>query len=113
MVKAQHGSLNVVDEGRFMVLSIPVSAFKAIDDDKDGKLSKVELTEHRCTIAKAISEKVVLKDKRGKLSLQGMMLSSVNSHHSPKEPASQVIVMGRYSLIDSKSVFKIPSCIVW
>lgn len=106
MMVAQHGSLNVVDDGVFMVLSLPVSAFDGIDDDKDGKLSKVEFTEHRTTIAKVISDQVVLQDKSGKLALQGMMLSLVNSHHSPKEPASQLIVMGRYPLVDPKSILQ-------
>ena len=106
MMVAQHGSLNVVDGGVFMVLSLPVSAFKGIDDDKDGKLSKEEFTKHRSTIAKVINEKVVLKDQSGKLFLQGMMLSLVNSHHSPKEPAAQLIVMGRYPLVDPKSVLQ-------
>jgi len=103
---AQHGTLNVMDEGVFMVLSLPVSAFKGIDDDKDGMLSKAEFTLYRPVIASMVLEKVVLKDKNGKLPLQGMMLSPVTPHSSPNEPASQIIVMGRFALVNSNSALQ-------
>ncbi|PKG82129.1 hypothetical protein CXF85_14615 [Colwellia sp. 75C3] len=100
MIVAQHGTLNVVDDGVFMVLSLPVSAFEGIDDDKDGKLSSKEFTEHRPAIIKSIHNNIVLKEENGKVALQGMMLSPVTSHHSPKSPASQLMVMGRYTIIE-------------
>jgi len=100
---AQHGTLNVIDNGVFMVLSLPVSAFEGIDDDNDGKLSNSEFSRHRKAISKLVHKKVVLKDKNGKIALEDMMLSPVTSHHSPKSPASQLIVMGRYSLADPLS----------
>ena len=103
---AQHGTLNVLDDGVFMVLSLPVSAFKDIDDDKDGMLSKAEFTLYRPAIASIILEKVVLKDKNGKLPLQGLMLSPVTPHSSPNEPASQIIVMGRFALVNSSSALQ-------
>lgn len=104
---AQHGTLNILDNGVFMVLSLPISAFDGVDDDNDGKLSSTEFSHHRNAIAKTIHKHVVLKDQSGKLVLQDMMLSPVtshsHSHHSPKVPASQLIVMGRYNLVDSLS----------
>ena len=102
---AQHGTLNVVENGVFMVLSIPVTAFEGIDDDNDGMLSMEEFNTHRPRIAKAVIENVVLRDITGKIPLQGMMLSPVTSHGtsvmphiSPKVPTSQIVVMGRFSL---------------
>ncbi|WP_158967992.1 hypothetical protein [Paraglaciecola sp. L3A3] len=104
MMVAQHGTLNVIDDGVFMVLSLPVSAFSGVDDDQDGKLSKAEFTLHRPAIAKLVNENVTLKDSNGKLTLQGMMLSLVTSHHSPNQPASQLVVMGRYGLTEPASL---------
>jgi len=101
---AQHGTLNVVEDGVFMVLSLPVSAFSGFDDDKDGKLSTAEFSLHRAVIVKAIQEGIVLTDTTGKIALQGMMLSPVTSHHSPNAPTSQLIVMGRFALVDANSV---------
>jgi hypothetical protein len=103
---AQHGTLNVIDDGVFMVLSLPVSAFEGVDDDKDGKLSAIEFTTHRPALIKMIHSKVILKDKSGKLPLQGIILAPVTSHHSPKVPSSQLIVMGRFTLVYPNSILK-------
>ena len=103
---AQHGTLNVIDDSVFMVLSLPVSAFEGVDDDKDDKLSAIEFTTHRLALIKMIHSKVILKDKSGKLPLQGMILAPVTSHHSPKAPSSQLIVMGRFTLVYPNSALK-------
>jgi hypothetical protein len=50
LMVAQHGTLNVVDDGVFMVLSLPVSAFDGVDDDNDGKVSMLEFNNHRGAI---------------------------------------------------------------
>ena len=97
---AQHGTLNILDNGVFMVISLPITAFEGIDDDKDGKLSNAEFTKYRNVITKMVHENVVLKDKNGKLVLEDMILSPVTSHQSPKTPVSQLVVMGRYNLTD-------------
>jgi len=95
---AQHGTLNIIDNKAFMVLSLPVSALQGIDDDKDGKLSKAEFKTHRATISKIITKNVVLTDAEGVIDLEDMILSPVMSHYNPKEPASQLVVMGKYTL---------------
>lgn len=100
---AQHGTLNVVDNGVFMVISLPVSAFDGADGDKDGRLSKAEFDVHRPAIALKVKEKVVLSDKVGKLELKGLILSLVTSHESPKEPATQLVAMGKFILNDLNS----------
>jgi hypothetical protein len=100
---AQQGTLNVLDNGVFMVLSLPISAFEGVDDDNDGKLSNVEFSRHHKVISNLVHEKVILKDNKGKLTLEDMILSPVLSHQSPKSPSSQLIVMGRYSLTDPLS----------
>ena len=40
LMVAQQGTLNVVDDGAFVVMSLPISAFSSVDDDGDGKLSR-------------------------------------------------------------------------
>lgn len=39
LMVAQRGTLNLVGDGGFMVLSLPISAFTGIDDNADGQLS--------------------------------------------------------------------------
>ena len=43
LMVAQHGSLNIVGDGAFMVLSLPASAFEDIDENGDGDISMIEL----------------------------------------------------------------------
>lgn len=106
MMVAQHGTLNVNNDGAYMLLSLPVSAFEGVDDDTDGKLSTVEFAAHRAEIIKMIHNKIVLKDKSGKLALQGIILSPVTPHHSSKAPSSQLIVMGRFTLVHPNSALQ-------
>ena len=55
---ARHGTLNFVDDGAFMVLSLPMSAFEGIDDDGDGKVSMIEFNNHRTGIVGAVRHAV-------------------------------------------------------
>jgi len=102
---AQSGTLNVMEDGVFMVLSLPVSAFEGIDYDKDGLLSNDEFIKHRSLIVAAIIDGVLLSDESGVLPLQGMMLSPVIHHESQSMShnplASQIVVMGRFPLTES------------
>ena len=59
---AQHGTLNIVDDSTFMVLSLHISAFEGVDDDKDGKVSMVEFNSHRAAIVESVGQHVTLSD---------------------------------------------------
>ena len=50
LVVSQRGTLNIVGDGAYMVLSLPVSALSGIDDDHDGLLSVNELRAHGASI---------------------------------------------------------------
>ncbi len=98
LMVAQHGSLNVVDEAIFMVLSLPVSGFKGFDDDGDGLLSIEELNVHREAITNEVHSQIILEDDTKTILLEGIMLSPVVSHEKPKEPVSHLVVMGRFTV---------------
>lgn len=99
MMVAQHGTLNIVDDGAFMVLSLPVSAFNHVDDNNDGELSNAELAHHRANITQTIQNNIVLKANHQALKLEGILLSLVTPHHGTEQNvSSQLIVMGRFSL---------------
>lgn len=98
LMVAQHGTLNIVDDGVFMVLSLPISAFYGIDDDNNGDISVVEFNNHRDAIVQSIRQGVTLRDPQGNCSLEGIMLSPVVSHEQPEQPISQLAVMGRFTL---------------
>ena len=100
MMVAQHGTLNVVGDGAYMVLSLPVSAFEGIDDDNDGLLSMDEFNQHRTTLSEAAEQNIMLRDMNGDCPLQGIMLSPVAEHETAGGLSSQLIVMGRFALED-------------
>ncbi|MFT7286211.1 MAG: hypothetical protein ACI87W_000315 [Halieaceae bacterium] len=101
LMVAQHGTLNMVDDGVFMVLSLPVSAFAGVDDDKDGQVSMLEFNNHRADIMASVREKVTLMDRQGAAALHGLMLSPVAPHDGTSGYLSQVTVLGRFALNDS------------
>ncbi len=98
LMVAQHGTLNFVGTGAFLVLSLPVSAFDGVDDDGDGRLSGAELQAHRAAIEATVVQRVRLADAHGVLPLQGVMLSLSPPDDAPAAPASQLVVLGRYAL---------------
>lgn len=95
---AQHGTLNVVNNGVFMVISLPVTAFEGIDDDHDGKLSQHEFNRHRQIISKAIINNIILKNNNEQATLTGLLLSPVISHSLPTTASSQIVITGRFIL---------------
>lgn len=98
LMVAQHGTLNLVGTGAFLVLSLPVSAFEGVDDDGDGRLSAAELQAHRSAIEATVARRVRLADAQGELPLQGVMLSLSPPEEDPTAPATQLVVLGRYAL---------------
>lgn len=98
LMVAQHGTLNLVGDGAFMVLSLPVSAFDKLDGDLDGSVSMIEFNRRRASIIDSIDQHVRLSNDGDKLPLEGIMLSPVPEHESTDGSFSQLTVMGRFSL---------------
>jgi hypothetical protein len=106
LMGAQHGTLNFVDDGAFMVLSLPISAFDGIDDDDNGKISMIEFNNHRAAIVESVTQNIRLSDKQRNLSLEGIILSPVVPHDASDKSISQLTVMGRFVLVDSNSTLR-------
>lgn len=99
MMPAQRGTLNLVGDGAFMVLSLPVAGLVGTDDDGDGLLSLAELRQHSASIVGQVKDKVRLIDAQGDRPLDGIMLTLVPPDNTPSAPASQLVVMGRFALV--------------
>ena len=100
LMVAQHGTLNVIDDGVFMVLSLPISAFEGIDGDRDGKVTMVEFNNYRGAIVDSIRGNVILGGAEENATLQDLVLSPVQPHDINSGVISQLAVMGRFSLRD-------------
>jgi len=97
-IAAQRGMLNLVRDGAFVVLWMPVSAFSGIDDDGDGKLGAAELKAHQTGIEDMVRGQVRLSVRDAALPLQGLMLSLSPPDQDSAAPADQPVVTGRYRL---------------
>ena len=65
-VVSQRGTLNIVGDGAYMVLSLPVSSLTGFDDDQDGLLSIQELRAHGASIESQIKRGVTLDSDQGR-----------------------------------------------
>jgi hypothetical protein len=106
VIVSQHGTLNIVGDSAFMVLSLPVSAFKGIDDNGDGLLSVAELRAHSASIELQIKQGIQLENNRGVSTLGGLMINTVPPEHDHTAPAKQMVVLGRYDLDSGSSGIK-------
>ncbi|MBU2952681.1 hypothetical protein [Marinobacter sp. F3R08] len=101
LMVAGHGTLNIVDDSAFMVLSLPLSAFDGIDDNGDGDIDLAEFNRHQAAVIETLTQHVVLRDQDRELPLEDIVLSPEESHDhhgTHLDHVSEVIVMGRFAL---------------
>lgn len=98
LMDAQKGTLNLVDDGAFMVLSLPASALHGVDDNGDGMLSRVEVDAHAKNIQTQLLAGAQLLGPDGALPLQVVMIDVQPSGDTPAGGASHLAVLGRFQL---------------
>lgn len=98
LMAAQQGTLNLVGEAGFLVLSVPVSAFRGVDEDADGALSRAELAAHDAAMRTQLLQGVQLLGPGGARPLQLIMVDLSPPDDAPQAAASQVVVLGRFAL---------------
>lgn len=96
LMVAQRGTLNMVEDGTFFVVSVPVSALNGVDDNLDGKLGNAELKQHYTELSAQILEGFRLSDASGPLPVQGLLLNLSHDHGSAGDATGQLIAMGRF-----------------
>ncbi|MBP8018972.1 MAG: hypothetical protein KAY82_02945, partial [Hylemonella sp.] len=98
LVVSQRGTLNIVGDGAYMVLSLPVSAMSGFDDDHDGLLSVDELRAHGASIESQIQQGVSLTSDQGRSALEGIMLNTAPPDSTPTAPSTHLVVLGRFAI---------------
>ena len=102
LMAAQRGTLNLVGDTAFLVLSVPVSALKGVDDNGDGGLSTDELRRHAGAIRTQVQAGVQLHGSAGSAPLQLLMLDVAAPENAPAAAARHLVVMGRFQLNPSE-----------
>jgi hypothetical protein len=103
LMVAQRGSLNIVDNGAYLVLSLPVSAFHGVDDNGDSQWSEMEIRAHQDEIEAQVRQGVQLIAGGRQLHLDGLLLTRSPHDHSPFAPTSQLVITGRFAPTDKRN----------
>ena len=98
LIVDQKGTLNFVDDGAFLVISLPVTAFEGTDDDGDGRLSFAEMARHTAAIQRQIRDRIRLSDAAGAKPLEELLLNLSVPDDAPSAPATHLVAMGRFAL---------------
>jgi hypothetical protein len=99
LVHEQSGTVNLTDQGAFVVVSLPVSAFSKVDDDNDGRLSVADLNRHRLAIAEQVKAGFFLSDSHQRFRLVGILLSLPQGHGTDPKSSTQVMALGRIDTV--------------
>ena len=97
LMVSENGTLNFVDNNVYIVLSLPISAFKGVDDNQDGHVSLQEFNAHRTEISANVMHNVYLSDINNKFNIDGLLLNPSASHQNVSE-VDHLTIMGRYSI---------------
>jgi hydrogenase/urease accessory protein HupE len=95
LIAARQGTLNVVDNSVFQVLSVPVSALNGFDDDGDGLLSAAEMQRHRVTLRAEIDRRYVVRDGDTDGQSKSVDLVLSPEHEARTDRAAHVVVLKR------------------
>lgn len=98
LVVSQRGTLNIVGDGAYMVMSLPVSSLSGFDDDHDGLLSIDEVRAHGASIESQIKQGVSLDSDQGRSALEGIMLNTAPPDSTPSAPSTHLVVLGRFAI---------------
>lgn len=98
LMVAQKGTLNLQGDGAYMVVSLPVSAFKGVDEDGDGRWSVAELGAHTPQIHQQLAQHLQLRDAQGLRPMDGVTLIPTPDDDQPDAPVTQLVVMARFML---------------
>ena len=98
LMMPQRGTLNFVDGGAYLVMSLPVSAFPYINDNGNHLLSAQSFTKHQQRMAADVEAQVQLLDAQGPLQLEGAFLNFTLPDNDLNGSASDIVVLGRFNL---------------
>lgn len=98
LIVAQHGTLTLTERGVYMVLSLPVSAFDGLDNNRDGRVTMAEFNRYRQAIVKAIESNVMLSEDQESVAIDGILLSPDQAHDAEPGILSHIVVMGHFGI---------------
>ena len=94
LMENQQGTLNIVGQRGYLVISLPVSALKGVDDNRDGRLDDVELRKYAGAIERDVRSRLRVFDGSKAAPLDGLLLNlSPDENHREGGPATHLVVL--------------------
>ncbi|NBO73483.1 MAG: hypothetical protein EBV65_02770 [Gammaproteobacteria bacterium] len=94
LMEDQQGTLNIVDARGYLVISLPVSALRGVDDNRDGRLDGRELQRHAAAIERDLRARVRIADGEVAVPLEGVLLNlSADEQHREGGPATHLVML--------------------
>ncbi len=93
LMENQQGTLNLVGQRGYLVLSLPVSALKGVDDNRDGRLDAAELQRHASAIERDLRARVRVSDGGRAAPLDGVLLNLSPDENHREGPATHLVLL--------------------
>jgi hypothetical protein len=93
LMENQQGTLNLVGQRGYLVLSLPVSALKGVDDNRDRRLDAAELQRHAAVIERYLRARVRVSDANRPAPLDGVLLNLSPDDHHREGPATHLVLL--------------------
>lgn len=93
LMAADRGTINVVGDGVFVVLSVPTSALSGVDDDGDGVVDQGELSRHEAAIREQVERRLSIFDGDRRATTVRIDLVLSPAHEGAPDRADQLVVL--------------------
>ena len=103
MIEAQHGAINIVDDGAYTVISFPYSAFDANHDSKNKAELMIAFNEKRNAIHQKILNGLRLLTENGETEIKGLRLIPDFEHGNSR----QVVAIGKFPISSNSTDLRV------
>jgi hypothetical protein len=93
LIPARQGTINLVGDAAFVVLSVPVSSLPDADENHDGLVDMEEFTRHEGELRAAIDRRLVVSDGATPATTVRVDLVLSPQHEAARDRADQIVVL--------------------
>jgi len=93
LMEHQHGTLNFVERRGYLVLSVPVSALRGVDDNRDRRIDDRELQRHGAVIERQLRAGVRISDDSVPVRLEGLLVNLSPDEQHRQGPATHLVML--------------------
>lgn len=98
LIPAKQGTVNVVGDAVFVVLSVPISALADVDDDRNGTVDVAELERHEATLRAEIDRRLMITDGNVAATTVRLDLMLSPQHDATRDHGDQIIALKHVKL---------------